>query len=49
MFFVGGGHSYPVMELCSVVDDRYIDPNPHFRTYVVLPRDPDWVNKVING
>jgi len=49
MFFVGGGHSYPVMELCSVVDDRYIDPNPHFRTYVVLTRDPDWVNKVING
>lgn len=43
MFFVGGG---PVMELCWVVDDMYVYPTPLFKTYVVLPRDPDWVAKV---
>jgi hypothetical protein len=44
VFFIGGG---PVMELCWVADDKYVFPTPHFKTYVVLPRDPDWVAKVI--
>lgn len=46
VLFVGGGQSYPIMEFCWVIDDRYVFPTPHFKTYIVLPCDPDWVAKV---